>query len=228
MLVDCQNCGRQVILDGGDPDEKCYFCGKPALRKEEKNMPETMPGQNQGNDKLPEIPPKPTGSGGPGAGSINRQIGRYYDENRKQIEAEIAQYGEKQTLTRWHISSSTWKGLRDRWAGVKRGKVEKHVKKQKSKVPEKITKGESTGGKPSQDLRQTAGGLQSVVSNLVKTDKSPEPVLIIELEKGSDFVLYDTDFTSLEKWENENFWKGIGNMIRGRGLRKRGGVGNAS
>jgi hypothetical protein len=41
-LSECVNCGRQVFLDGETPDEKCYWCHKPARIKEGNvNIPTT-------------------------------------------------------------------------------------------------------------------------------------------------------------------------------------------
>ena len=81
--------------------------------------------------ELPPVPPRPKGAGrGPNSRKINREVGRYYDDNRAQIEKEVKEYGETKTRLRWSIPSPTWTGLKHRWSGiprVKKPKVEKPV-----------------------------------------------------------------------------------------------------
>ena len=54
----------------------------------------------------PAVPPKPKGA---------RRIGRYYDENRKDIEADIEALGKKEVLKKWGISGGAFTNLRRRW-----------------------------------------------------------------------------------------------------------------
>lgn len=71
--------------------------------------------------ELPPVPSRPKGGGkGPNSGMINREIGRYYDNNWPQIQRECKLNGEKATKERWDIPDGTWRGLKLRKAGIPR------------------------------------------------------------------------------------------------------------
>lgn len=141
FLTTCRNCGKQVFLDGEDGlEEKCYFCGKPALKKEANIMSakeETKIATTTLDEKsaLPPVPPRPE----------NSRYGsrRYYDDNREAILKDRAALGEKAMCRRWGISQATWickrkdgslLGIAARWGISPAGKASKSAKPKKEKM----------------------------------------------------------------------------------------------
>lgn len=91
--VDCVNCGRQVLIDG--PEDKCYFCGKNASKKEVIMAEETV-----------LVPPKPL---------RRKKWVAYWEDNKEAIIRDYYSMTVREFYLRWHIATTTWKKLRDKW-----------------------------------------------------------------------------------------------------------------
>lgn len=46
IYINCANCGRQVLING--PEDKCYWCGKNASKKEKESANLSSPCKRQG------------------------------------------------------------------------------------------------------------------------------------------------------------------------------------
>jgi len=113
FLTECKNCGKQVELDDGDPDELCYWCGKPALKKEE-IMSKIMTSQAQMKELIP-VPPRPII---PAGATLRQRImlsHDYYEANRTAITKEWESLGKPHELKRWDITQGSLNGLLKRW-----------------------------------------------------------------------------------------------------------------
>jgi len=120
LIADCKNCGKQVILDGSGPDEKCYFCGEPALKKEV-TMVQTSTEEVSNKEQpvprevgLPPIPPKP---------KERKKLDAYWEENKEAILHDYRTMKLRDFFHRW-MSVSTWIKYKKRWGvkGKQRGK----------------------------------------------------------------------------------------------------------
>ena len=89
FLIDCVNCGKQVLVRS--KNDTCYWCGKPASKKEV----EVMQHKNliQKHERL--------------------------EQNREEITKDFYCLGVKATAEKWGFGLSTWygpRGLRVRWS----------------------------------------------------------------------------------------------------------------
>ena len=127
-IVQCANCGKDVEV-GERPDEKCYWCHKPALKKEDVTMvarinardlkPETIQkfgiAEEIKTAGLPPVPPRPDVSG-----KILRErlqaLKKYYEEYAAAILADRAKLGDKETRNRWGFSETGYKHFLQRRA----------------------------------------------------------------------------------------------------------------
>lgn len=155
--VTCVNCGKQNIIMDDDPyDIKCEYSGRDGIpahpvrikfKKEENNMPENMPAQEQ-NKELPPIPPRPDMAG------KNKKQGlmllhHYYEDNAALIISYDNVKGDKQTREDWGFSNSGWNHFRQRHGltvGMPRGKGVKRNKK--AAPPIQVKPAEAAHSKP--------------------------------------------------------------------------------
>jgi hypothetical protein len=185
--TNCRNCGHQIKLDGDDPDEKCYFCRKPALKKkEEKTMVITPDTAKTGTSsapnhvsELPPVPPKPDTAGMP-LGKRNMAMKKYWDENRVPILHDADTMREKLMLERWKMSMSTWMGKRHQWRPEKYGEYgTKKVRKLKSVNAELpiVSKKKEKTPKIVKDSPAAAAGVGANVTppEPDKVEKQPKP-----------------------------------------------------
>lgn len=97
LVTDCVNCGKQVILSGEGPGERCYWCEKPALKKEVKTV--TLPA----NNTKPELPPVPSET--TTKPSAKERALSYRKHKREMIEDLIA-LGNQAFLEKWKVHGS--------------------------------------------------------------------------------------------------------------------------
>lgn len=108
--VDCANCGTQTLIEG--PEDKCLFCGKNASKKEVTvTMQPDVP-----LEKAVETPapPKPL---------RRKKWAAYFEDNMKVIIADYYSMTLSKFLQKWHISTTDWKKLRDKWGVAPKDKV---------------------------------------------------------------------------------------------------------
>lgn len=118
--TNCRNCGKQIKLDGGDPDEKCYFCERPALKKKErenisenmteKREPEITNTQPDAKIILHIAPPRPDVSG-MNKFKKNIALHKYYEDNVPAILADYKRLGNTAARKRWGFSDFGWKSF---------------------------------------------------------------------------------------------------------------------
>lgn len=124
-LVICKNCGKQTMIDGGDPDERCLLCGKPALRKEQ-NMEDKAKDKtkivSEAKGRVAKVD-KEVDSGIPPRPKKRKQWPQYFEDNKEAIIQDYQVLRLKQFFTKWHISTNLWIELKERWnvAGKSRG-----------------------------------------------------------------------------------------------------------
>ena len=160
-VVTCANCGKDVEI-GERPDEKCYWCHKSALKKEDITMvaqinakdlkPATV--QKLGIAEeiktagLPPVPSRPDTSG-KGKFQRNHLLHDYYDANAEAIITCCNQIGDKAARQRWGFSECGWTNFRRRHSlpiGAHRIKGSRRV--QKAAAPAKNPAPPSTPEKP--------------------------------------------------------------------------------
>jgi hypothetical protein len=134
------------------------------------NIPENIPSQIQ---TLPPVPARPTGGGRAGGGA-NRAIAQYYNEHQKELEAEVAKYGTAETLKRWHISHSTWNGLKKRWTGIPRI----------TKKPSAVTKTPVRETKPAVPVTKAAPAETKPAESETPAPKEPDVLAALAIVFG--------------------------------------------
>lgn len=112
----CQSCGKQVIIDGGDLDEKCYFCRGP-VKKEAPMVTEERTEMIAKGDTLPPVPARPDITGM----KLHARMmatAAYYNANKEAILKEWEAAGKTDTLDRWKIGYASLRGLLRRWGVI--------------------------------------------------------------------------------------------------------------
>jgi hypothetical protein len=141
--TNCRNCGKQINLDGEDGlEEKCYWCGRPALKKEANTMLEkeeikttiTPPGVISA---LPPVPLRPDLTRALNLRQRNMVMHAYYEDNAPAILAGRKSLGDKETRSRWGFSQCGYNNfLLRRGLTYEKGETSKHRSKKAAAQPE--------------------------------------------------------------------------------------------
>jgi len=106
--------------------------------------PEILMTEPSGKAALPPVPPKPEG----GRGNA-MAIGRYYDANRKQIEADVEKMGVNAGCKRWNLAPGNWTQLKTKWQRQDEGVTLKQASPVKSPPESKPAESDT---KPAPDV----------------------------------------------------------------------------